>query len=444
MEGESLPSREIFLNIPLIAELFTSDVLFSLLAIVFLLVLSALISGSEVALFSLKPKDIEELRLKENKSDVVILDLLEKPRFLLSTILISNNLVNVSIIIIANFVLGKFISSNNELLNLLINVVLLTSMLVFFGEVAPKVFATQNGLVLARFTASLLKFFRVVFYPLSWVLVKSGRFIEKRFHEQANDVDLDEIEKAIELSSNSDSTKEDVAMLKGIVNFGNTNVRQVMTPRIDIIAIEIDDNFVDVMNVVKESGYSRMPVYSNSIDKIEGVLYIKDIIEHLDESENFEWQKLLREPLFVPETKKIDDLLKEIQESRKHLAVVVDEYGGTSGIVTLEDIIEEVVGEINDEFDEDVAQEYKKINNITFLFEGKILLNDVAKILEIDIDTFEDIRGESDTLAGLLLELFGEIPKKGDKISFENFNFTILELQKNRIQKVKLQIQENA
>lgn len=444
MEGESLPSREIFLNIPLIAELFTSDILFSLTAIVFLLILSALISGSEVALFSLKPKDIEELRLKENKSDVVILDLLEKPRFLLSTILISNNLVNVSIIIVANLVLSKFISSNNELLNLLLNVVLLTSVLVFFGEVAPKVFATQNGLVLARFTANLLKFFRVIFYPLSWGLVKSGLLIEKRFHEQANDVDLDEIEKAIELSSNSDSTKEDVAMLKGIVNFGNTNVRQVMTPRIDIIAIEIDDNFVDVMNVVKESGYSRMPVYSNSIDKIEGVLYIKDIIEHLDESENFEWQKLLREPMFVPETKKIDDLLKEIQESRKHLAVVVDEYGGTSGIVTLEDIIEEVVGEIIDEFDEDVAQDYKKINNYTFLFEGKILLNDVAKILEIDSDTFEDVRGESDTLAGLLLELFGEIPKKGDKISFENFNFTILELQKNRIQKVKLQIQENA
>jgi gliding motility-associated protein GldE len=424
--------------------LFTSDILFSLAAIVFLLVLSALVSGSEVALFSLKPKDLEELRLKEHKNDALVLDLLEKPRFLLSTILISNNLVNVSIIIIANFVLGTFISSNNQVLNLLINVVLLTSLLVFFGEVAPKVFATQNGLVLARFTASLLKFFRFLFYPLSWVLVKTGLIIEKKFQEKTNDIDLDEIEKAIELSSNSDSTKEDVAMLKGIVNFGNTSVRQVMTPRIDIVAIDIEDTFIDVMNVVKESGYSRMPVYKDSIDKIEGVLYIKDIIEHLDESENFEWQKLLREPMFVPETKKIDDLLKEIQESRKHLAVVVDEYGGTSGIVTLEDVIEEVVGEIKDEFDEDIGQEYKKINNNTFLFEGKILLNDVCKILEIDVDTFEDVRGESDTLAGLLLELFGEIPKKGDKISYENYNFTVLEVQKNRIQKVKIQIQNDA
>lgn len=443
MESESLPPGVINVLSASFADFFSAGILFSLLAIVILLLLSALISGSEVAFFSLSPKNLEQLKENEHKQDKLVLLLLEKPRFLLSTILISNNLVNVSIIIIANYVLNTLISTENQIVQLLLNVILLTSLLVFFGEVAPKVFATQNNILLARFSAGLLRLLRGVFYPISWILVKTGILLEKNIQEKANDIDLGEIEKAIELSSNNSSSKEDVAMLKGIVNFGNTSVKQIMTPRIDMVALEMSDTFIDVMNVVKESGYSRMPVYNETIDKIEGVLYIKDIIEHLEESEFFEWQKLVREPMFVPETKKIDDLLKEIQESRKHLAIVVDEYGGTSGVVTLEDILEEVVGDINDEFDVDLQQEYKKIDESTYLFEGKILLKDVCKVLNLESDAFVEVKGESDSLAGLLLEILGEIPKKGAKASYENFQFTVLEVQKNRIQKVKLQILQN-
>jgi putative hemolysin len=441
MESESIPPGEdSYLMLMQIFGFLSTDILAGVAIVIVLLAISAIISGSEVAFFSMSPKNLEELKESQSNSDKTILELLEKPRFLLSTILITNNLVNVSIIIIANVVLNKLIHNPNPVFNLLVNVILVTSLLVFFGEVAPKVFATQNNMLLARYTAALLKFFRTIFYPFSWALVKTGLIIEKNFQEKSKEIDIEEIEKAIELSSSNGSSVEEVAMLKGIVKFGNTSVKQIMTPRIDIVALEIDENFSEVMQEIKKSGYSRMPVYSETIDKIEGILYIKDLLEHIDSNENFEWQKLLREPMFVPETKKLDDLLKEIQESRKHMVIVVDEYGGTSGIVTLEDILEEVVGDIKDEFDEDFEQEFRKINDNTYLFEGKILLNDLCKILQIDSDTFDEAKGESDSLAGLLLELLGEIPRKGAKISYQNFNFTVLELDKNRIQKVKMQI----
>lgn len=445
MESESLPpgGYQLFLNIVSFIQLFDFNIIASILSVLTLLVLSALISGSEVAFFSISPKDIETLNNDQKSINIAVLELLKKPRFLLATILIANNFVNVSIIIISNYVLSVLISSPNEIVQVLINVILVTTILVFFGEVAPKVFATQNNLGLARVTSRMLLVFRWIFYPISWVLVKSGLFIEKRFQSKNREIDIEEIEKAIELSSTNGSSREDVAMLKGIVNFGNTAVKQIMTPRIDIVALEIDENFDAVMAAVREHGYSRMPIYKDSLDKIEGVLYIKDILEYTNEKDDFPWQNLIREAMFVPETKKIDDLLREIQENRKHLAIVVDEYGGTSGIVTLEDILEEVVGDIKDEFDEIIDTDYRKINENTYLFEGKVFLNDLIKILDIDNDTFDEVRGESDSLGGLILELIGEIPRKGAKISFKNYHFTVLDVEKYRIQKVKVQILEN-
>lgn len=445
MESESLPpgGYQLFLNIINILQFFDFKIIVSIVSIFILLILSGLISGSEVAYFSISPKDIDELKQGQKINDIAVLRLTKKPRFLLATILIANNFVNVSIIILSNFVLSTLNPTSNIIVQTLINVILVTTILVFFGEVAPKVSATQNNLGLARFTSRMLLILRWIFYPFSWLLVKSGLFIEKRFQTKNREIDIDEIEKAIELSSSNGSSKEDVAMLKGIVNFGNTTVKQIMVPRIDIVALEIEENFHSVMAAVRENGYSRMPVYKESLDKIEGILYIKDILEHTNQNENFDWQKLVREPMFVPETKKIDDLLREIQENRKHLAIVVDEYGGTSGIVTLEDILEEVVGDINDEFDEKIDTDYRKINDTTYLFEGRVFLNDLIKILEIDGDTFDDVKGESDSLGGLILELIGEIPKKGAKINFKNFQFTVLEVKKYRIQKIKIKILEN-
>jgi putative hemolysin len=441
MESESIPSgEEPYLYFLQFFSVFSPDILIGIGVILVLLILSALISGSEVAFFSMSPKNMEELKENQHPKDKYILELLDRPRFLLSTILISNNLINVSIIIIANFVLSAILPSTHHVVQLLVNVVLVTTLLVFFGEVAPKVFATQNNLTLARFTSGFIKLLRTLFYPISWVLVKTGLIVEKKFQERSKEIDIEEIEKAIELSSNNGSSREDVAILKGIVKFGNTSVRQIMNPRIDIVALDITQPYNEVMDEVRKSGYSRMPVYNETIDKIEGILYIKDILEHLDEKEDFAWQKLLREPMFVPETKKIDDLLKEIQESRTHLAIVVDEYGGTSGLVTLEDILEEVIGDIKDEFDEEIEQEFRQLNEDTYLLDGKIALNDLCKILKIDNDTFDEAKGESDTLAGLLLELLGEIPRKGAKISYQNFNFTVLDIERNRIQKVKMQI----
>ena len=312
------------------------------LIIILLLFFSAVISGSEVAFFSISPGQLEDLKDSEDSSDKKVLNLLERPRLLLATILISNNFVNVSIIILFNFLMNTLLPDVSAELIAVINAAALTPILVFFGEVSPKVFANQNNMLIARTTASLFKLLRVLLYPLGFVLVKSGLVIERRFENLNHEIDLDEIEKAIDLSTNDGSTQEDVNILKGIVHFGNTTVKQIMVPRVDVVAVKLSYTFKDILDRVREHGYSRMPVYEESIDKIEGILYLKDLIEHLDKGNDFKWQYLIREPFFVPEAKKIDDLLREIQLNRKHQAIVVDEYGGTKGVVTLEDILEEV------------------------------------------------------------------------------------------------------
>jgi len=413
------------------------------LALLTLLVFSALISGSEVAFFSITPAQIQDLKESEDKADFRVRNLLERPRLLLATILISNNFVNVSIIILFNFLMNQLLPDSSIQVIAVINAAILTPILVFFGEVSPKVFANQNNLFLARMTARFFKFLRGVTYPLGWLLVKTGLIIERRFENLNHEIDLDEIEKAIDLSTTDGSTQEDVEILKGIVHFGNTNVKQIMTPRVDIIAVQNAYSFGEILELVRESGYSRLPVYEETIDKIEGVLYLKDLLEHLDKGDDYLWQELIREPFFVPEAKKIDDLLREIQANRKHQAIVVDEYGGTKGLVTLEDILEEVLGEIRDEFDESFEQSYKKINKNSFVFDAKITLIDMCEALGIEEDEFEEFMAENGTLAGLILELAGELPKKESVFTYKKYVFTVLTMEKNRVGRVKL-ITENA
>jgi putative hemolysin len=442
VESDSVPPSEPFSLVIWMAVMLAGNASFYLLPIILLLIVllvfSALISGSEVAFFSIKPAQLEELKESEDAADHRVRKLLERPRLLLATILISNNFINVSIIILFNFLMTKLLPNSSVEWIAIANAALLTPILVFFGEVSPKVFANQNNIFLAKNTSRFFKFLRLATYPLGWLLVKSGLLIEKRFENLNHEIDLEEIEKAIDLSTNDGSTQEDVEILKGIVHFGNTTVKQIMVPRVDIVAVKSNFSFRDILELVRESGYSRMPVYEESMDKIEGILYLKDLIEHIDKGDNFKWQDLIREPFFVPEAKKIDDLLREIQENRKHQAIVVDEYGGTKGIVTLEDILEEVLGEIRDEFDEDFEQSFKKINKNSYVFDAKITLLDMCDALEVEEEEFEEFMAESGTLAGLILELSGELPKKDAEFKYKNYLFTVLTMEKNRVGRVKL------
>jgi putative hemolysin len=447
VESDSVPPSEPFSLIIWMAIMLAINAsyyhLLISLVLITLLAFSALISGSEVAFFSITPAQIQDLKESEDKADFRVRNLLERPRLLLATILISNNFVNVSIIILFNFLMNQLLPDSSIQVIAVINAAILTPILVFFGEVSPKVFANQNNLFLARMTARFFKFLRGVTYPLGWLLVKTGLIIERRFENLNHEIDLDEIEKAIDLSTTDGSTQEDVEILKGIVHFGNTNVKQIMTPRVDIIAVQNAYSFGEILELVRESGYSRLPVYEETIDKIEGVLYLKDLLEHLDKGDDYLWQELIREPFFVPEAKKIDDLLREIQANRKHQAIVVDEYGGTKGLVTLEDILEEVLGEIRDEFDESFEQSYKKINKNSFVFDAKITLIDMCEALGIEEDEFEEFMAENGTLAGLILELAGELPKKESVFTYKKYVFTVLTMEKNRVGRVKL-ITENA
>lgn len=409
-------------------------------------------SASEIAFFSLSNVEINQLRDSDDAADNRVAALLDQPRFLLSTILITNNLVNIGVVVTSYFVTRGFfdaiglIDSVNILTidvpryvaELVWNVLVVTFFLVLFGEATPKVFATQNKLGVARAMAGVLSLLNRIWFPFNYVLVNSTVVLEKRLKKHNAEIDIEEINKAIEITVEKKDSKQDAKLLKGIVHFGNIMVKQIMRPRTDVASIDYELNFTELMEYVREMGYSRFPVYKESLDSVVGVLNIKDLIVHLNEAETFEWQQLVREPFFVPETKKIDDLLREIQENRKHLAVVVDEYGGTSGIVTLEDIVEEVVGDIKDEFDEIVDSRFRKIDNKNFLFEGRIPLIDACRLIDISPDTFEDVKGEAETLGGLLLELANKIPKNGDEIRYENFKFLILSVNNNRIEKVKL------
>ncbi len=412
-----------------------------LITITFLLFLSALISGSEIAFFGLSPTQLEQLKHSDSKADLKIISLLDKPKELLAAILVGNNFVNIAIVIISGFAVNEIFNFQNDpLFAFIIQVVVLTSLILLFGEILPKVYASRNSLSVARSTFRLLLTLKKIFYPIILLLTKSSSFIDKRLSiKTSGSLSVTDITDAIDLTSPTPQTDEELRILKGIVRISDVEVSEVMTSRTDISAISQDTPFSNLLHLIRESGYSRIPVYDGSLDQISGILYIKDLLPHLEADSSFDWRTLLRKPFFVPENKNIGDLLTDFREKKNHLAIVVDEYGGTLGLVSLEDIIEEVVGEINDEFDTETDGIYHTMLDAhTHLFDGKTLLNDFCRILNIPEDTFDPIKGEAETLAGLVLEILGRFPVKGEALIIKDFNVTVEAIENRRIKHLKV------
>ncbi|MEZ4974913.1 MAG: gliding motility-associated protein GldE [Cyclobacteriaceae bacterium] len=415
----------------------------SFIAIALLLFFSAMISASEVAFFSLSADDLDRCRESEDKKDKNIVELLRNPQLLLATILIMNNFVNVAIVTLSTFMMWELASTRNPT-EIIVGLVTfsVTFAITFFGEIIPKVYATQRNLSYSRLMGGVWRVMEKVCSPVSWMLLKMGNVVEKRFKKKGYTTTVEELNQALDLTTeNDETTAEEKDILKGIVNFGTLTVKQIMKSRMDISAVDFDITFMELMEQVNSSGFSRVPVYKESLDKIEGVLYIKDLLPFLDEDENFKWQKLIRSGFFVPETKKLDSLLKDFQNKRVHMAVVVDEYGGTSGLITLEDLIEEIIGDINDEFDEENVP-FVKIDDNTFVFEGKTSLHDFCKAIEVDSSTFDTVKGESESLGGLILELNSAMPKVADQIVHDRFVFTVVSVDKKRIKRVRVLINQ--
>lgn len=402
-----------------------------------LLVCSAFASGSEIAVFGLSPSDISELDPDHNDVDRKIVKLREDSERTLATILITNNLVNVSIIMLCNYSLGHIIHFGNaRWLEFLCITVILTFLLLLFGEIMPKVYSRQNPLRFCRKVAGGLTRLNKLLKPFSAVLMSSGVLAEKVPLKDNHKLSVGELEHALELTD-KDEIKDEKSMLQGIIRFGDETAKEVMTSRQDVVDLDIRSTYDEVLRSIIDNNYSRIPVYQDNTDNIRGVLYIKDLLPHLSKPANFRWQSLIRPPYFVPETKKIDDLLREFQENKVHMAIVVDEFGGTSGIVTMEDILEEIVGEINDEYD-DEEKYFTKLNYNTYIFEGKTLMLDFCKTLGTDDEEFAEVEGDADTLAGLLLELKGDFPSIHEKIDYKNYTFEILKIEERRISKVKV------
>lgn len=406
-----------------------------------LLVVSAFASGSEIAFFSLSPSDINEMDPERKPKDSAIQKLRDDNERTLATILVTNNFVNVTIIMLCNYVFGKVIDFGNAYwLQFLCITVLLTFLLLLFGEIMPKVFARQNPLAFCRRVVNGILFARKIFWPIETVLLKSRVIAERLLRNDTHVLSVDELEQALELTD-KDEIRDEKSMLQGIIRFGDETVKEIMTSRKDVVDIDIKTPFSQVIKCIVENNYSRIPVYQDNSDNIRGVLYIKDLLLHIGKPDTFRWQSLIRPPYFVPETKKVDDLLREFQDNRVHIAIVVDEFGGTSGIVTLEDVLEEIVGEIHDEYDEDDKM-YKRVNSNTYIFEGKTPLSDFVKILDVSDDEFSEIEGEADTLAGLMLEMKGDFPEVHEKFEYDNFCFEIMEVSERRIASIKVVVRE--
>lgn len=413
-------------------------VIFAALLAMMLLVVSGFASGSEIAFFSLSPSDIDEVDLERTPTDKNIRMLREDSERTLATILITNNFVNVTIIMLCNFVFGSMVHFGPKAywLEFLSITIILTFLLLLFGEIMPKVYSRQEPLRFCRRTVGGILGLRKIFWPLESLLIHSGVIAEKIVQKEKHLLSVDDLEQALELTD-KEEIKDEQSILQGIIRFGDETAKEVMTSRQDIVDLDIRSSFTDVLKCIVENNYSRIPVYQNNTDNIRGVLYIKDLLPHLSKPASFRWQSLIRPPYFVPETKKIDDLLREFQENRVHIAIVVDEFGGTSGLVTLEDILEEIVGEINDEYDEE-EKNYSKLNYNTYIFEGKTLLSDFCKILNIGDEEFSEVEGDADTLAGLLLEIKGDFPSVYEKLNYKNYSFEIMEVEDRRISKVKV------
>lgn len=402
------------------------------------IICSAIISSSENAYFSLSKIQIGLLSEEEGRSANYAQYLLSNPKKLLATILIANTFVNIAMVMVSSLFLGiVFNFGNNHLLGFFFEVVLVTFLLVLFGEVMPKIYASQNNLKLARLLAIPMFILSKVFRPFVYVLEKSTTIIDKRITKKGHIISVDELTHAIDMTAEADTPKQEKFILKSIVNFGNINVKQIMRLRPDMSALDATINFNELLDKINDWGYSRVPVFRDNLDQIVGVLYIKDLLPHMHQSDDFDWLKLIRKPYFVPESKKIDDLLKEFQSKRVHLAIVVDEFGGTSGIVTMEDILEEIFGEINDEFDEEEKFD-SRIDDNTFVFEAKTLINDMCKVMEIETDTFDQIRNEADTVGGMLLEVSGDLPDQGEEIVISGFTFIVEAVDKRRIKRIKI------
>ena len=408
---------------------------------VLLLFASGFVSASEIAFFSLSPSDLNDIENDNHPSDKHIRSLLDDSERLLATILISNNFVNVTIIMLCNFFFAGVIDfGTSVILEFLVITVVLTFLLLLFGEIMPKIYSAQHTLKFCRMAASVIDVLKKFFSPISNMLVRSTVLVNKCVSKKNYNISVDELSQALELTDKNEISEES-NILEGVIRFGGETVKEVMTPRMDIVDLEIQASFSEVMACVVENAYSRIPVYEDSIDNIKGILYIKDLLPHLKKGDDFKWQNLVRPAFFVPETKMIDDLLRDFQTNKIHIAIVVDEFGGTLGIVTMEDIIEEIVGEINDEYD-DEERTYVKLNDTTYVFEAKTLLSDFCKILKLDADEFEEVEGEADTLAGLLLEIKGEFPKLHEKLDYKNYHFEVLEKDARRILKIKVILDE--
>ena len=414
--------------------------LVSFVLLFILLLCSALISGAEVALFSLKKGDIETADADSSKSIILITSLLERPKKLLATILVANNFINIAIVILFAYI-GKFLFSSieNEVFRFLLEVICATFLILLFGEIIPKIYASRNSLKFSIAIARPLRFLDVVFSPISIPLQFITNQIQNGLGKQKSNISVDQLSQALELTNDDDTTKEEQQILQSIVSFGNTDTKQVMRPRMDIFAVNIDAEFNTIIPEIINNGYSRIPVFEENIDKVVGILYVKDLLPHLNKK-IFDWKTILREPFFVPENKKLDDLMQEFQIKKVHLAIVVDEYGGTSGVISLEDIIEEIVGDISDEYDVDDLN-FSKIDENNYRFDGKTSLKDIYKILSIeDNSLFEDKKGEAETIAGFILELSGGFPRVGIEINFGNYVFTIEAIDKKRIKQIRLTI----
>lgn len=410
------------------------------LLFVLLLIASALISGSEVAFFSLSNEDISGMEEQDPVRAKIVAKLLESPKNLLSTILILNNLINIGIVTLTTFVTWSLFGTNaTGIIVVLVQTIGVTFAIVFFGEIVPKVYANKAKTRFSLFMAGSLRIFGSILRPFSAMLMAFSNLIERRIQKKGYSLSVNEINQALDLTT-EDTPDEEKEILRGIVNFGTLTVKQVMKSRMEITAVEMDMDFHELMDKINKSGYSRIPVYEETIDNIQGILYIKDLLPHIDRDETFEWKELIRKSFFVPENKKVDALLKEFQLRRVHMAIVVDEYGGTSGLVTFEDLIEEIIGEINDEFDDTDDIFFQEMDQATFVFEGKVSLNDFCKKLDLDPQIFEDVKGESESLGGLLLELNSKFPKNGTTITFQDFEFTVLAVDARKIKKVKVHL----
>lgn len=429
---DSEPSLRLF-------ETIDTNLLFGIIGIVLLLFCCAMVAASEVAFFSLTSKDLSDFASSSSSKAKIITNLLNKPKKLLATILVANNFLHIAIVILFSFSLDEVFSTiASPVLKFAVEVILVTFLILLFGEVLPKIYASRNNVKFADFIALPLSILDKLLTPISIPMRSLTLFLQKKLVKEKTNFSVDQLSQALELTSTEDTSHEEQKILEGIVSFGNTDTKQVMSPRIDIFGLDISETFAEIYPKIVEKGYSRIPVYQDNIDSIKGVLFVKDLIPHINKKE-FDWKQLLREPFFVPENKKLDNLLKDFQSMKSHLAIVVDEYGGTSGLVSLEDIIEEIVGDISDEFDDENIN-YSKIDDTNFLFEGKINLKDFYRIIDVDENIFENRKGEAETLAGFILEILGNFPKKGQKITFENCLFTIEVVDKKRIKQIKTTI----